>query len=101
MMLASEEERRIHVEWDDHPTGHHHAKIRTVCVDRPGLLAKLSRTITLAGVNIIEAQIKTTQDAKAINVFSVDVQDLNQLRKLIQHIEEIDGVISVERIRGT
>jgi len=99
MILASEEERRIPVAWDDHPKGTYYAHLKTVAVDKPGILAKLSRTITLAGMNITEAQIRTTNDQKAVNIFSVCVKDIHQVRKLIGRLEEIDGVISVERIQ--
>ena len=99
MVLATEEERRISVDWDDHHKGIHSARIKVVCVDQPGLLAKLSRAITLTGVNIVEAQIRTTSDKKAVNHFMINVEDLSQLRNLIKRLEEVDGVISVERIR--
>jgi GTP pyrophosphokinase len=73
--------------------------IKICSVDKPGLLAQLSRAMTLAGVNISEAQCKTTRDAKAVNFFTVSVDDLNHLRKLIQRLEELEGVISVERVK--
>jgi GTP pyrophosphokinase len=102
MVLASAEERKINVEWDHHTHKNlHTTKLKAVCVDRPGLLAKLSRAITLSGVNISEAQIRTLSDNKAVNVFTVTVHDLEQLKKLIQRMEEVEGVIAVERLKST
>lgn len=98
-MLSQAEERRIKVEWEGHVEGLHTARIRTFCIDQPGLLAKISKAITHNGANIIEAQCKTNQDLKAVNLFTIQIQNLNQLRHLTKSIEEIEGVISVERVR--
>jgi len=99
MILSSEEDRRIPVDWQGHAKGLHTARFKVLCVDKPGLLAKLSQAHTITGVNISEAQIQTTSDKKALNFFTVSVTDLSQFKKLVQRIEEIDGVISVERVK--
>lgn len=100
-ILAHEAERRVPVEWDsDSKANAYTVKVKTVCVDKPGLLAKLSRTITLAGVNITGAYAETTNDKMAMDIFTVSVKDLNQLRKLIQRLEEVDGMVSVERVKS-
>ncbi|MEZ4434141.1 MAG: ACT domain-containing protein, partial [bacterium] len=68
--------------------------------DSPGLLASMSQSFHSAGVNITAVNCKTTPDRRAINNFTVLVNDLEQLNKVMRMIERIDGVSSVERIAG-
>lgn len=98
-ILAADTERLVNVEWDTSSDVGRVAKIRIVCVDKPGLLAKMTETITEASVNIVQAEIKTMEDKKAVNIFSVEIKGLEQLRKVMHALEGIKGVISVERVR--
>lgn len=99
-MLSGDAERKMDVEWDIEKTKevHHHIKVKVVCIDESGLLVKMSNVFTSAGINITQAQIRTTRDKKAISIFEVDVFDLEQLQRVIKDMEAIEGVISVERI---
>lgn len=99
-MLMSDSERKIDVEWDTEKTkkAHHHIRVKVVCVDEAGLLVKMSNVFTSRGINIAQAQIRTTRDKKAISIFEVDVTDLDQLQKVMKDMEGLEGVISVERI---
>ncbi len=98
-VLATDPQRRIEVSWDLSAKVPTNARIKVVCVDSPGLLANISKSITLAGANISLAQIRTTSDKKAINIFEVGIIDRTHLQNLINSVEKIKGVISVERIR--
>jgi len=92
-------ERRVDVNWNIDKQTTHHARIRIVCSDEPGLLKKMSEIFTNQGVNIMQAQIRTTKDLKAISFFDVSVKDINHLNKVIKEMESVKGVISVERAR--
>lgn len=96
--LEYDSERQIDVEWDKEEKTSRTVKIRAVCIDFPGLLALMSKAITLAGGNIVEANIKTTKDKKAVNIFEIKIIDTDHLYSLIKSLEKINGVISVERI---
>ncbi|HBQ20392.1 MAG: GTP pyrophosphokinase [Deltaproteobacteria bacterium GWA2_38_16] len=98
-MFACDPDRKIDVEWDlDTKVVRHHIKVKVVCKDEPGLLVEMSRVFTSRGVNISQAQIRTTRDKKAISTFEVDIMDLEQLQKVMKAMEALPGVISVERI---
>lgn len=98
-ILASDPERKIDVQWDSDTTSFHHPiKLKVVCIDQAGLLTKMSRVFTDHGVNISQAQIKTTRDKKAICFFEVNVTSLEQLQRVMKAMDAIDGVISIERI---
>jgi len=40
------------------------------------------------------------EDKQAINIFDIEIKDVQQLRRIIQSLEGIKGVISVERVRS-
>lgn len=98
--LSLEPERKLEVQWDLKEKAWGLAKIGVVCVDRVGLLADLSATITSQAANIANAQIRTIEDRKAVNTFQVEVSNLNHLRKIMKSLEKVEGVIKVERLPG-
>lgn len=97
--LESDKDRIIAVEWDiEHPTTHS-AKISVLTVDKPGLLANVSTAISSADSNITHAEITTTEDKRAICNFVVEITDLKHLDRVIKKVGQVDGVISVKRIK--
>ena len=99
-VLDSDPERRVDVEWDNDAAINHKAKIKVVSEDRPGVLASMTKTISNTGINISQASIRTSGDAKAINIFHLEINDLQQLQHVMRSLEKMKGVISVERIRS-
>jgi len=99
-VLASDPERKIDVQWDKTAKTHPRARIKVVCVDQPGLLATISKSMSQAGVNISQANIRTTSDRRAINTFEVTITDADHLNAVMKTLEKITGVVSVERIRA-
>jgi len=99
-VLASDPERRIDVSWDREEDLLHHAKIKTVTVDRPGILASITKKISNMGVNISQANIRTTNDQKAVNIFTVLIKDRQQLEDIVGALEGVKGVISVNKLRS-
>ncbi|MFA4910577.1 MAG: bifunctional (p)ppGpp synthetase/guanosine-3',5'-bis(diphosphate) 3'-pyrophosphohydrolase [Desulfobacteria bacterium] len=98
-ILHNVSERTIDVEWDIEDKSMHLVRIRVVCVDKKGLLAAMSSSIALSEANIINAQIHTTQEKKAVSIFEVEVSDLKHLQNIINSMQNIKGVINVERLR--
>lgn len=99
-VIGLDPERRIDVEWDSNIKTARTARLQVVCVNRPGLLAGMTEAITSQGVNIAGASVRSNEDQTATNVFDVEIQDLNQLRKVLKSLENIKGVLSVTRVRG-
>src|SRR5919106_524281 len=64
----------------------------------PRPLAGNSNTFSKRGVNISQANCRATGDDRAVNTFEVTISDLKQLTELMQSIESLHGVYSVERI---
>jgi guanosine-3',5'-bis(diphosphate) 3'-pyrophosphohydrolase len=93
-------ERRIDVEWDTQLEVARRIKIRVSSRDQPGILAKVTKSISAAGINIGAATITTGQGEDAIQSFELWVTDLDSLNALMKDIQRVKGVHAVERVRG-
>jgi GTP pyrophosphokinase len=93
-------ERRIDVQWDTETAVARRIKIKVSSRDQPGILAKITKSISAAGINIGAATITTGQGESATQSFELWVTDLNSLNAVMKEIQRVKGVRSVERIRG-
>ncbi len=92
-------ERRIDAEWDTETAAPRKIRVRVTSRDEPGLLAKVTKTISSAGINIGAARIATHADRTATQNFELWVTDLTSLTSVMKQIERIKGIVSVERVR--
>ena len=93
-------DRRIEVEWTvtTAPEGVERiVRVRVIAQDLPGLLKNMSEAFALRGINIHNAQVRTTKDRKAVCLFEVGVKDTSQLSQVMQDLQKIKGVISASR----
>ena len=98
-VFALDPARRIEVDWEPDASVPWCIKVRVHSLDRPGLLAKVTKTISAAGVNIGAARIKTSEDQMAVQDFDLWVTDVETLNSVMRDIGRIKGVLSVERLR--
>jgi GTP diphosphokinase / guanosine-3',5'-bis(diphosphate) 3'-diphosphatase len=97
--MASDPQRRVPVVWKEGEESPRPIRLEVLCIDQPGLLAAMSRTIASAGVNISTAEVKTSSnDGRALSVFELNVGSARQLNNLIHQIAAIDGVMRVSRV---
>jgi len=107
-VFALDPDRRIEVDWDDQTDTRRAIAIRVECRDEPGILAKITNTISAASINIGSARVSTaeTDDSGAATgesaelTFELWVQDVQTLSKLMREIRKVKGIRSVERLRG-
>lgn len=99
-ILDEDPDRLIDVYWDVQAVRGHAISVRVICSDGIGLLSSMSQAITTAGANIIQANCKTTVDQRAVNLFQVEVRNLEHLQQVIRALENVKGVVSVERVRA-
>ena len=92
-------DRRIDVEWEPDAKAPWRIRMRVLSTDRPGLLAKVTKTISAAGVNIGAARVTTSPDQMAVQTFDLWVNDVETLNSVMREISRINGVASVERLR--
>lgn len=99
-VLDADPERRVEVNWETQIGETLAVKIKVLCVDEPGLLAAISRSISTENVNIQKAAMRSISDRKAFGTFEIQVENTTQLSSIIKAIEKLDGVISVGRDRS-
>ena len=97
--LESDPERQIDVAWNKIKTASLPVKIKVICHDVKGILANITMAITNCEANIASAQIQSTIDQRGENIFEVNVSDLTHLRKVMNTIMKVNGVIKVERLK--
>lgn len=97
--LDYDRERLVEVEWDQADSGTHDVKISVIAVDRTGVLANVSSSIADSNANISRAEIATREDRKAVLDFVIEVADTQHLRKVLEAVERVEGVISARRVR--
>ncbi len=97
-ILNADPERLVEVSWQASKEDIYLAKIRVTSVERKGVLSDISAILTQKDANIIEAQIKTTVDKKGIALFTIEVEDYNQLQNIMGAIKRIKNVLIVERL---
>jgi GTP pyrophosphokinase len=97
--LDYDKDRLMDVDWDTEGTVMHPVKISVLTVDRPGLLASVSSSISSAKANISHAQINTTDDQRAVLKFVVNIQNKAHLDKVLKKIEQVEGVLQAHRVR--
>ena len=73
-------------------------RLRVSSHDIPGLLKTISGIFEGQDVNILSANVWTTKDKKALCLFDIGVRDTVQLNQIIQSIQAIPDIISVNRV---
>lgn len=98
-----EQDRRIDVEWSgsQNPEAGRTVTIRVVSHDTSGLLKEMSEVFSTHGINILNAQARTTKDLKAICTFDVSVRNTKQLSEVMSALSKLKGVMGVTRITHT
>jgi GTP pyrophosphokinase len=91
--------RRIDLEWEPETDAPRRIRMRVRSQDVPGLLAKVTKTISARGINIGAARVTTTRDRLSEQTFDVWVTDVATLNAVMKEIGRIKGVLSVERLR--
>jgi GTP pyrophosphokinase len=99
-VLDSDPQRRIDVQWENGKGTPRPVKLEVTCVDRPGLLAAMSKAISAAGINIAGARVQNVGDHKAQNTFELVVSSLDELSRVMRNLARVRGVMKVERVRA-
>ncbi len=95
-----DQDRRMGVDWSGStsPEAGRTVTVRVVSHDTAGLLQKMGEVFSTHGINILNAQARTTKDLKAICTFDVNVRNTQQLSLVMTDLSKLKGVIGVTRI---
>lgn len=94
-----DQDRRIDVAWSgsSDKESSRMVRVRVLSHDVSGLLKQMTEVFSINGVNIHNAQAKTTKDLKAVCIFDVSVKDTSQLQQVMNEISKLKGIIAVSR----
>lgn len=99
-LASMDVERRISVEWDPVSEQKHSGQIQVLCLDRPGMLAHITRVCEQNKVNINRIEAKPMDTTRSMCTLEVAVRNVDELSRLIKNIEKLRGVENVERAVG-
>ena len=95
--LLSEENRMIDVYWAGEVKTSYNVDIAVYANDRQGLLADVIKEVTAAKFNIMGVNTKTTKERIAIIEITVELENIDELNKLIRTLRKVDSVYDVKR----
>lgn len=97
--LGLDSERCVDVEWDVQVDSKHLVMILVETEDKPGMLAQITTTLSDNSANITDAMIRTGSNKRGRIHITVEVKNLDHLKRVMNAVMRGKGVISVERIR--
>lgn len=96
--LLQDKDRIIDVAWYNEETeGTYNVDIEILSNDRTGLLSDIVREITSQKINIMGVNTKTSRERIATIEVTVEVENIEQLNKVIKAIRKVDSVYEVNR----
>lgn len=96
-LLSTDSQRWIEVEWfSSHESGYR-VEIQVSAENKKGIFAAISSTISADDANIVEISAHTTPADIAELYIVLEVEGLAHLQNVIQHIRQMEHVISVRR----
>ncbi len=96
--LKMNPERQIEVEWDLDTEEQFPAKIVIRSLDRVGLLADVASIISKHGANILSAKTETQADRTVESRFTLSVNDIDHLNRVLSGLKKVRHVLDVYRI---
>jgi len=95
--LLSEENRIIDVKWYEEAKENYNVTIETLANDRKGLLVDILNSIKETKANLMGVSTKTTKERIAIMDINIEVENIEELNKVIRNIKKVDSVYEVRR----
>jgi len=96
--FEADPERRVEITWDSKAKINRPVQLKVVTANRPGILATVGSTFHGLNVNITEANCRADQEGRAVNMFTFEIGDVNQLKGVMRALTKVQGVVSVERV---
>ncbi len=91
------ENRLIDVSWHKAANTSYNADITVLANDRTGLLVEVSNAISEAGISMKAINARTTKDQIALMNITFEINDTEQLDKIIRRLKKINSVFDVTR----
>ena len=95
-VLNLSEDRRVEIEWTTEKDDRFFVSLSMEGTDRRGLLSDVATAITDTGTDIVQADMRGVERGM-LGRFSVEVQDLAHLTRVLKAISQVKGVVQVDR----
>ena len=95
--LLSEENRIIDVRWYEEAKENYNVNIEVFANDRNGLLVEILNVIKETKAKLMGVNTKTTKERIAIIDLNIEVENIEELNKVIRAIRKVDSVYEVRR----
>jgi GTP pyrophosphokinase len=97
-IIDADPERLVEIMWEPSEQDVYLARLKVTAVDKKGILANISSIMAQKDANIIQAEVKTTMDKKGISLFTIEVENFEQLQDIMGAIKRVRDVLFVERL---
>ncbi|MGB3210507.1 MAG: bifunctional (p)ppGpp synthetase/guanosine-3',5'-bis(diphosphate) 3'-pyrophosphohydrolase [Desulforhopalus sp.] len=97
-LLSSDPKRWIDVSWSGIAEKTYKVSIHVSAENKRGIFSEISGAINLDNANIVDISAHTTATDQADMTISLEVENLEHLNVLIQHLRQLPAVINVRRL---
>jgi GTP pyrophosphokinase len=97
-LLSSDPKRWIDVSWSGIADKTYRVTINVVAENIRGIFAEISGTISSDSANIVDISAHTTPTDQAHMTITLEVETLDHLNVIMQHLRQIRTVITVRRL---
>jgi len=99
LAMADQAERRIEVDWDVEPGRPFLVQLSLVLENRKNILTDVTNAISALDTNVRLAEVSGDAQTGS-GRFVVEATNIKHLKRVIQKIRSVKGVLAVERTRG-
>lgn len=97
--LLDEENRIIDVQWYNKEKAAYNVDIEIYANDRQGLLADIIKEIGNTKAKLMAVNARATKDRIAVTEITVEVENVDELNKVLKLLRKVDSVYEVKRKR--
>jgi GTP pyrophosphokinase len=98
LLLATDPRRWIAVSWSGAQSIQHRVEILVIAENRRGIVATISAAINADDANILGIPTRLTPSGTVELQITLEIADLEHLQILLQHLRQLESVISVRRV---
>ena len=96
-LMEKEENAIIEVNWQQEVKEKYSVSIEVLANDRNGLLVDILNEIKATKASLIGVTTKTTKDRIAIININIEIDNIEELNKLIKAVKKVDSVFEIKR----
>jgi len=98
ILRMTENERMVKVSWGE-PQQTYPIAVQIKAYDRQGLMGDIYNVLNNEGINLLNINLKVTHNLAQIN-FVIEIQDINQLSRVLTRIENLPNVMEAHRLKA-